>query len=128
MIFDILLNHSHASRTVATEEIFELFNKKNAALQARCDRYEDVLISIGNGCATPQRKANEALNGNVNEIIRFHNNSDTFRYWAEKIKGYEIKLLEHQTGVRLPNGVTLESFQREWEEYERANNPKYKNR
>lgn len=36
---------------------------KYTALQAKCERYQKTLIAIGNGCATPQRKANEALSG-----------------------------------------------------------------
>lgn len=102
----------------------EVIEKGYLELQAKCDRYEKALKAIGNGCATPQRRANEALNGE-GEIIRVNDNSDAFRNWVGNIKGYEIKLMEHQTGVRLPNGVTLEMFKKEWDEYESANNPSY---
>jgi cell division septum initiation protein DivIVA len=58
--------------------------------------------------------------------IVFPNNSDAFRNWAVDVKGYGIALLGHQTGVILPAGETYESFQAEWEVYERANNPNKK--
>jgi len=45
-------------------QVTEYATKMNA-LQARCDRYEKALKAIGNGCATPQYRANEALNGGV---------------------------------------------------------------
>jgi 8-oxo-dGTP diphosphatase len=39
----------------------------SANLQAKCDKYEMALKHIGNGCATPQRRAYEALSGEGEE-------------------------------------------------------------
>jgi hypothetical protein len=71
-------------------------------------------------------KAGEKLNGcKEKEVIKvvFHNNSDAFRNWVTVVKGYEIDRLEHSTGVRLPDGITLSMFESEWEKYEKLNNP-----
>jgi hypothetical protein len=57
------------------------------------------------------------------EQVIIHNNSDAFRHWVSDIKGYPFALLGHSTGVWLPPGVTLEQFQKEWSDYELANNP-----
>lgn len=98
------------------------------ALQAKCERYEQTLIAIGNGCATPQRRANEALSGEGEKVpdegkIMVCNNSDAFRYWTANIKGYRIAHQGHITEIWLPKGMTSEVFANEWGEYENANNP-----
>src|ERR1700749_2643784 len=40
---------------------YECSQKERDELQAKCERYEQTLIAIGNGCATPQYRANEAI-------------------------------------------------------------------
>lgn len=64
------------------------------------------------------------VDGDVDMFALYLNNSDAFRHWAEKIKGCKIALLEHQTGVKLPDGVTRMDFWADWLEYERVNRPK----
>lgn len=66
------------------------------------------------------------VDGDVDMFALYLNNSDAFRHWAEKVKGCKIGLLEHQTGVKLPDGVTRMDFWADWLEYEKANNPKFK--
>lgn len=52
-IYDILLNHNHADRTQATNEIFALFQELNiagaTAENERAQKMADVLDNIGNG-------------------------------------------------------------------------------
>jgi hypothetical protein len=55
--------------------------------------------------------------------VIIHNNSNAFRDWVANIKGYRIALLGHCTGAWLPDGVTRDMFESEWEQYEMANNP-----
>lgn len=114
---------------------------KIAALQARCDRYEKALKEIryvhksSDSSAAwhlqqAQNIAIEVLNGGEEGEpdegkIMVCNNSDAFRYWTANIKGYRIAHNGHITGVWLPKGMTSEILAKEWDEYERANNPKY---
>lgn len=57
------------------------------------------------------------------EAVVIHNNSDAFRNWVSDIKGYDFALLGHSIVVWLPADVSLQDFEKEWEAYEKANNP-----
>lgn len=62
----------------------------------------------------------------MSSIIVIRNNSDAFKHWAENIKGYHICLLGHCVGVVLPDDTDRATFDAEWEEYQRENNPSYR--
>lgn len=71
---------------------------------------------------------NDGKPGEKNEetgMIKVHNNSEAFRVWVDW-KGYGMRFMGSHTGVHLPDNVTREQFLKEWEAYEKANNPKYK--
>jgi hypothetical protein len=110
--------------------------KERDALKERCDKMEQLLKYARDTTHIESfaKRINEALKegesntpalGEGENKIVVHDNSDAFRNWITDVKGYEISLLGHFTGVSLPIGVTSEILAKEWHEYEAANNPKY---
>jgi hypothetical protein len=135
------------------DELYRLVFSNLAKLRARCQNNERMVDMADNiraiiedvtnkMLAMPQpepkndpwqlrQSGNQPGNGQEKEgepkgQVVIHNNSDAFRHWVSDIKGYPIALLGHSTGVWLPPGVTLAMFEGEWNEYEKANNPKSK--